>query len=50
MSKYYIASCVFTWHYPQLSQRAQAYAEKQGLTVVRCCVPKYKLEHFTGHI
>lgn len=30
MSKYYIASCVFTWHYPQLSQRAQAYAEKQG--------------------
>ena len=50
MSKYYIASCVFTWHYPQLSQRAQAYAEKQGLTVVRCCVPKYKLEHFTGHM
>ena len=48
MSTYYIASCVFTWHYPELSQMIQQYMTAHGIQVVRCCVPKYKLPHFTG--
>ena len=48
MSTYYIASCVFTWHYPELSQMIQQYMTDHAIQVVRCCVPKYKLHHFTG--
>lgn len=48
MNTYYIASCVFTWHYPELSQMIQQYMTAHGIQVVRCCVPKYKLPHFTG--
>lgn len=48
MNTYYIASCVFTWHYPELSQMIQKYMAAHGIQVVRCCVPKYKLPHFTG--
>ena len=45
---YYIASCVFTSKYPALSARIQEYVrEHYGLSVVRCCVPKYKLREFT---
>ncbi|HHX37967.1 MAG TPA: hypothetical protein GX717_08310, partial [Clostridiaceae bacterium] len=44
---YYIASCVFTSRYPQLSQKIQTYVAKHyGLTVVRCCVPNYKIKEF----
>lgn len=45
MSKYYIASCVFTPQFPELSFRIQDYAEKRfGFSIVRCCVPGYKLK------
>lgn len=48
MARYYIASCVFTARFPELSARIQAFVrERYGLTVVRCCVPKYKLREFT---
>lgn len=47
MSEYYIAACVFTSRYPELSQKVQAYAASRGIEVVRCCVPKYKLREFT---
>ena len=47
MAKYYIASCVFTAKFPELSFRIQDYIQKRfGFTVVRCCVPKYKLKDF----
>ncbi len=48
MAKYYIASCVFTSRFPELSFRIRDYVEKRfGLETVRCCVPKYKLREFT---
>lgn len=40
---YYIASCVFTSKYPELSSRIQEYvASLGGITTVRCCVPGWK--------
>lgn len=50
MSKeYYIASCVFTSQYPKLSFKIQRYLkEKLNIPSVRCCIPKYKLQEFTG--
>jgi hypothetical protein len=48
---YYIASCVFTSRYPELSFRIQSYLQKhKGLQIVRCCVPNYKLQEFTGKL
>jgi hypothetical protein len=45
---YYIASCVFTSRFPELSFHIQSYIKKHtGLLIVRCCVPKYKLQEFT---
>lgn len=47
MAAYYIASCVFTERFPALSHRIQNYVrERFGFTVVRCCVPRYKLREF----
>ena len=47
MADYYIASCVFTSQFPELSLRIQDYVrERFGFTVVRCCVPRYKLREF----
>lgn len=44
---YYIASCVFTSRFPQLSARIQDYVTKRwGFPIVRCCVPSYKLQFF----
>ncbi len=44
---YYIASCVFTAQFPELSFRIQNYVEGRfSIPVVRCCVPKYKLKEF----
>lgn len=49
MGDYYIASCVFTTRFPELSLRIQGYArERCGLEVVRCCVPRYKMGEFEG--
>ena len=51
MSGYYIASCVFTGQFPELSFRIQDYvANRFGLTVVRCCVPRYKIREFEGRL
>lgn len=45
--KYYIASCVFTANYPELSKRIQEYIIELGkIKIVRCCTPKYKLKQF----
>lgn len=47
MTGYYIASCVFTSQFPDLSFRIQRYVkERFDLNIVRCCVPKYKLKEF----
>ena len=47
MAEYYIASCVFTSRFPELSRKIQDYVrERFGYTVVRCCVPRYKLREF----
>lgn len=49
MNRYYIASCVFTARFPELSARIRDYMNRRfGLTIVRCCVPRYKLDEFTG--
>ncbi len=48
MSEYYIASCVFTSKYPDLSRKVQEYVrDRFGMNIVRCCVPKYDLQRFT---
>lgn len=47
MSEFYIASCVFTSKFPELSLRIQNYVRKRfGFTIVRCCVSKYKIREF----
>lgn len=51
MEKYYIASCVFTAQFPELSVRIQNYVQERfGLTSVRCCIPKYKLREFENRM
>ncbi len=48
---YYIASCVFTSQFPELSLRIQDYIRSRfGYDIVRCCVPKYKLEDFASRM
>jgi hypothetical protein len=47
MSEYYIASCVFTSQFSELSMKIQTYIrERFGYEIVRCCVPKYKIREF----
>ncbi|MBO6040213.1 MAG: hypothetical protein J6P58_03305 [Oscillospiraceae bacterium] len=44
---YYIASCVFTSQFPELSEKIREYIRKRwGFETVRCCIPKYKLQEF----
>ena len=44
----YVASCVFTREYPELSVKIQDYLSKNfNIPIMRCCVPKYKLKEFT---
>ena len=41
--KYYIASCVFTSKYPELSRKIQEYVSSNvDVAIVRCCVPGWK--------
>ena len=48
---YYIASCVFTSQFPELSRRIQNYvAGRFGMDIVRCCVPKYQIEDFNSRM
>ena len=42
----YIASCVFSRDYPQLSKKVLTYMEQAGLPVMRCCFPSYKVREF----
>ena len=43
----YIASCVFTRDYPELSLRIQDYLkERFGMEIIRCCAEKYKVRQF----
>lgn len=45
--RYYIASCVFTSQFPELSFRiCDIVQEHYDLRVVRCCVPRYKIKDF----
>lgn len=42
---YYIAGCVFTAKYPDLSKKIQDYvASSTDMSIVRCCVPGWKTE------
>ncbi|MBV4417832.1 hypothetical protein KM792_05815 [Clostridium tyrobutyricum] len=44
----YVASCVFTRENPALSVKIQNYLKKRfRMQIIRCCVPKYKLNEFT---
>ena len=50
-STYYIASCVFTSQFPELSARIRDYIrERWGFRIVRCCVPRYKIMEFEGRM
>ncbi|WP_209441917.1 hypothetical protein [Bacteroides timonensis] len=43
----YIASCLFTRDYPELSFRIQDYLRKNfGMDIIRCCADKYKVHEF----
>lgn len=50
MRQIYIAGCVFTVRYPELSFQIQNYMERCGMEVVRCCVPRYRLREFTDQM
>lgn len=43
MSSYYIASCLFTARYPDVSLAIQNYIRSRGdIRMVRCCIPNFK--------
>ena len=43
----YIASCVFTRDYPELSLRIQDYLKQRfEIEIIRCCADKYKVKQF----
>lgn len=43
----YIASCIFTRDYPELSLRIQDYLTASfGIEIIRCCAEKYKVKQF----
>ena len=45
--KFFVASCVFTEEYPELSRKIQAYVKSVfALPIIRCCVANYKVEEF----
>ena len=45
--KYYIASCMFTAKYSELSQRIRDYiATNPDFSMVRCCVSKWKVREY----
>ncbi len=44
---FFVASCVFTEEYPELSQKIQRYvAERFNFPIIRCCVANYKVADF----
>lgn len=45
--KYYIAGCVFTAQFPELSGKIREYIASRGdLQTVRCCVPGWRTEYY----
>ena len=49
--KYFIASCIFTIRYPELSFRVQKYvADRFGMKILRCCIPNYMVQEFENQI
>ena len=49
--KFFVASCVFTEEYPELSRKIQAYITKTfNLPIIRCCVANYKVEEFENRM
>ena len=47
MKSRYIASCVFTRDYPELSLRIQDYLKQRfEIEIIRCCADKYKVKQF----
>lgn len=45
--KYYIASCMFTSRFPQLSRKIQNYiAERGDIEIIRCCTPSWKVKFY----
>ena len=45
--KFFVASCVFTEEYPELSRKIQRYISTRfNLPIIRCCVGNYKVEEF----
>lgn len=44
---YYIASCVFTAQFPELSKIIRDYvASRFGFEIIRCCVPNWKVKEY----
>ena len=51
MASYYIASCLFTAQFPELSLKIQEYIQsKSDIQIVRCCIPNYMVEKHTKRI
>lgn len=48
--RYYIASCMFTSRFPELGMKIASYAESKGLTVIRCCVPGWKVQKYVDRM
>ena len=48
--KFFVASCVFTEEYPELSRKVQKYISEKNLPVIRCCVANYKVEEFENRM
>ena len=46
-NQFYIASCIFTEDFPELSRKVQQYiARRFEMPIIRCCVANYKVEEF----
>ena len=46
-NSYYIAACVFTDRFPELSGKIQKYIkERHGIEILRCCVPNHKVAEY----
>jgi len=49
---YYIASCVFSLNFPELSAQIQEYIKRRfdDITIIRCCIPGYKVMEYEENI
>lgn len=51
MRKYYIASCLFTARFPDISLKVQNYIESRSdIEIVRCCIPNFRVKQNTDRI